>query len=83
MLATVAAADSAKVQEKVQLFIYSEAEPHAMYAMYAIYKQTRTLCVLQYLKVKKVGLDYWDYYTRLSCLDHACKYSMKYLKGVS
>ena len=43
MLATVAAADSAKVQENVQRFIYSEAEPHAMYT---IYKQTRTLCVL-------------------------------------
>ena len=47
MLATVAAADSAKVQKKkYSVFIYSEAEPHAMYV---IYKQTRTLCVLQYL----------------------------------
>ena len=46
MLATVAAADSAKVQKKsTAFFIYSEAEPHAMYA---IYKQTRKLCVLQY-----------------------------------
>ena len=48
MLATVAAADSAKVVEstekKYSFFIYSEAEPHAMYA---IYKQTRKLCVLQ------------------------------------
>ena len=45
MLATVAAADSAKVQKKkVQRFyIYSEAEPHAIYT---VYKQTRTLCVL-------------------------------------
>ena len=32
-------------KKKVQRFyIYSEAEPHAMYA---IYKQTLTLCVLQ------------------------------------
>ena len=47
MLATVAAADSAStVRKKYSVFIYSEAEPHAMYA---IYKQTRTLCVLQYI----------------------------------
>ena len=46
MLATVAAADSAStVRKKYSVFIYSEAEPHAMYA---IYKQTLTLCVLQY-----------------------------------
>ena len=46
MLATVAAANIKKVQiEKYRVFIYSEAEPHAMYA---IYKQTRKLCVLQY-----------------------------------
>ena len=45
MLATVAAADSAStVRKKYSVFIYSEAEPHAMYA---IYKQTLTLCVLQ------------------------------------
>ena len=47
MLATVAAADSANVQKKVQrfyIYMYSEAEPQAKYA---IYKQTRTLCVLQ------------------------------------
>ena len=44
MLVTVAAAGSAKVQKKkYSVFIYSEAEPHAMYA---IYKQTHTLCVL-------------------------------------
>ena len=42
MLATVVAADSASRVRKT----YSEAEPHAMYA---IYKQTLTLCVLQYL----------------------------------
>ena len=48
MLATVAATDSAStVIRKYSVFIYSEAEPHAMYA---IYKQTRTLCVLQYSK---------------------------------
>ena len=47
MLAMVAAADSAStVRKKYSVFIYSEAEPQAMDA---IYKQTRTLCVLQYL----------------------------------
>ena len=47
MLATVAAADSAStVRKKYSVSIYSEAEPHAMYA---IYKQTCTLCVLQYI----------------------------------
>ena len=47
MLATVDATDSAStVRKKYSVFIYSEAEPHAMYA---IYKQTLTLCVLQYL----------------------------------
>ena len=47
MLATVAAVDSAStVIKKYRVFIYSEAEPHVMYA---IYKQTLTLCVLQYL----------------------------------
>ena len=46
MLATVAAADSAStVREKYSVFIYSEAETHNMYT---IYKQMRTLCVLQY-----------------------------------
>ena len=45
-LAMVAAADSAStVRKKYSVFIYSEAEPHAMYA---IYKQTLTLCVLRY-----------------------------------
>ena len=45
MLATVAAADSAStVRKKYSVFIYSEAEPHALYAKY---KQTLTLCVLQ------------------------------------
>ena len=43
----VATANIKKVQiKKFSVFIYSEAEPHAMYA---IYKQTRKLCVLQYL----------------------------------
>ena len=47
MLATVAAADSAStVIKKYSVFIYSAAEPRAMYA---IYKQTLTLCVLQYI----------------------------------
>ena len=46
MLAMVAAADSAStVRKKYSVFIYSDAEPHAMYA---IYKQMLTLCVLQY-----------------------------------
>ena len=46
MLATIAAADSAStIRKKYKVFIYSEAEPHAVYA---IYKQTRKLCVLQY-----------------------------------
>ena len=46
MLATVAAADSAStVRKKYSVFIYSEAEPHAMYA---IYNETLTLCALQY-----------------------------------
>ena len=49
MLAMVAAADSAStVRKKYSVFIYSETEPHAMYA---IYKQTLTLCVLQYLLI--------------------------------
>ena len=49
MLATVAAADSAStVRKKYSVFIYSEAEPHAMYVTY---KPTLTLCVLQYMKV--------------------------------
>ena len=46
MLVTVAAANLKKVQiKKYSVFIYSEAKPHAKYA---IHKQTRTLCVLQY-----------------------------------
>ena len=45
MLATVAAADSTSAIKKYSVFIYSEAEPHAMYA---IYNQMLTLCVLQY-----------------------------------
>ena len=46
MLAMIAAADSTStVRKKYSVFINSEAEPHAMYA---IYKQTRILCVLEY-----------------------------------
>ena len=49
MLATVAAADSAStVRKKYSVCVYSEAEPHAMYATY---KQTLTLCVLQYYDI--------------------------------
>ena len=44
MLATVATADSASTVRK-KYSIFSNAEPHAMYA---IYKQMLTLCVLQY-----------------------------------
>ena len=33
------------IRKKYSVFIYSEAEPHAMYA---IHKETCTLCVLQY-----------------------------------
>ena len=47
MLATIAAADSAStVIKKYSVFIYSEAEPHAKYA---IYKHTRKFRVLQYI----------------------------------
>ena len=47
MLTMVADANIKKVQiKKYSVFIYSEEEPHAMYA---IYKQTHTLCVLQYM----------------------------------
>ena len=55
MLATVAAADSAStVRKKYSVFIYIEAEPHAL--QYAICKQTRTLCVLQYLNYYYLGV---------------------------
>ena len=48
MLAMVAAADSASpVRKKYSVFIHSDTEPHAMYA---IYKQMLTLCVLQYMQ---------------------------------
>ena len=54
MLATLAAADSAStVKKKYSVSIYSEAEPHAMYA---IYKQTHTLCVLQFSYFSKAAL---------------------------
>ena len=54
MLAMVAAANINKVQiKKYSVFIYSKAEPHAMYA---IHKQTRTLCVLQYF-LSSIYLD--------------------------
>ena len=49
MLATVAAADSAStVRKKYSVYIYSEAEP---YAKYAIYKEMLTLCVLRYIYI--------------------------------
>ena len=35
-------------EKKYSVFIYSEAEPHAMYA---IYKQTLTLCVSTVVRV--------------------------------
>ena len=44
----VTAANIQKVQiKKYSVFRYSKAETHAMYA---IYKQTRKLCVLQYIE---------------------------------
>ena len=50
MLATVAAANIKKVQIKeYRFFIYSEEEPHTMYA---IHKQTCKLCVLPVLNYK-------------------------------
>ena len=51
MLATVAAADSAKVQKKSIAFLCIAKRSHAMYA---IFKQTRILCVLQYIRLKIV-----------------------------
>ena len=49
MLATVAAAESAStVIKKYSVFIYSEAEPHAKYA---IYKHMRKFRVLQYIYI--------------------------------
>ena len=49
MLAKIAAADFAStVIKKYSVFIYSEAEPHAKYA---IYKHTRKFCVLQYIYI--------------------------------
>ena len=58
MLAIVAAANIKKVQiKKDSVFIYSEGEPHAMYA---IYKPTRKLCVLQYLSLLSSFLCSWQ-----------------------
>ena len=57
MLAPVAAADIAStVRKKYSVFIYSEAEPHAMYT---IYKQTRTLCVFTVCSAQNCP-DYFD-----------------------
>ena len=60
MLAMVAATDSAStVRKKYSVFIYSEAEPHTMYA---IYKQTLTLCVLRYVEIDNTavyGAELW------------------------
>ena len=57
MLAIVAAADSAStVRKNYSVFIYSEAEPHAMYA---IYKQTLTLCVLHYIAISALSFLVW------------------------
>ena len=46
MLATVAAADSAKVQKKSTAFLYIAKRNHTLCTLYV---NTRTLCVLQYL----------------------------------
>ena len=75
MLATVAAANIKKVQiKKYSVFIYSEAEPHAMYA---INEQTRTLCVLQELRESCGG---WD---AINILHHILfeKQSQQYLQS--
>ena len=54
MLAKIAAADSAStVIKKYSVFIYSEAEPHAKYA---IYKHTRKFRVLQYLNLAPLSV---------------------------
>ena len=67
MLATVAAADSAStVRKKYSVFMYSEVEPRAMYA---IYKQTRKLCVLQYIHT--YIHSYMHTYTHI-CLQKLC-----------
>ena len=53
MLATVAAADSAKVQKKNTAFLFiAKRKPHAI--MCALYKQTRKFCVLQYFLVLQI-----------------------------
>ena len=58
MLAKIAAADSAStVIKKYSVFIYSEAEPHAKYA---IYKHTRKFRVLQYCKMYKYESPHWS-----------------------
>ena len=58
LLGVVGAADSAStVRKKYSIFIYSEAEPHAMYA---IYKQMQTLCVLQYVDIPIVCRERWQ-----------------------
>ena len=73
MVATVAAPDSAKVQnKKYSVFIYSEAEPHAKYA---IYKQTRTLCVLQYLACIIGLLCKWILFLKFCLPLRWCTYS--------
>ena len=52
MLATVDAADSAStVIKKYSVFIYSEAEPHAMYA---IYINRRVHCVFYSIQICKL-----------------------------
>ena len=59
MLAKIAAADSAStVIKKYSVFIYSEAEPHAKYA---IYKHTRKFRVLQYLHWRQMMLGCGGY----------------------
>ena len=61
MLATVAATDSASTVK-----IYSEAEPHAMYATY---KETRTLCVLQYISISSRNGHFQSYKQKQTLVD--------------
>ena len=55
MLVTVATADSAStIRKKYSVFIYSEAEPHAMYAIYIyIYTDAYTVCSTVYMIMMK------------------------------
>ena len=77
MLATVAATDSdSTVRKKYGVFIYSEAEAHAMCA---IYKQTRKLCVLQYYFLFTVVFFFCNYQVYFSYMLYFVHYINLYL----